>query len=237
MTLNAYLLPAPENRPGNETPYGRAPFAARPLPDLRGAELKGWYDGLPYGRTTEKLLMIVRAILAHARSRGWIDGDPAAGVERQQVRYSGDYDFYSREEVDALARAAATEQDAAIYLTAAMTGRRRGELIALRWRDVDFPGQAIRVRANYSFGELVTPNSGTIRTVPMIPDVAQALADRALVDPRSEHGCSFRREPNPRATSQHLGATPDRAAAPCRPQHARRRRRPGVRNPAREASA
>jgi hypothetical protein len=26
-----------------------------------------WYDELPYGRTTEKLLMIVRAILAHAR--------------------------------------------------------------------------------------------------------------------------------------------------------------------------
>ena len=57
-----------------------------------------------------------------------------------------------------------------------MTGLRRGELVALRWRDVDFPGQAIRVRANYSYGELVTPKSGKIRSVPMVPDVAQALA-------------------------------------------------------------
>jgi integrase len=48
------------------------------------------------------------------------------------VRYSGDYDFYSREEIEALGRAAASEQDAAIYLTAAMTGLRRGELVALR---------------------------------------------------------------------------------------------------------
>jgi hypothetical protein len=92
------------------------------------------------------------------------------------VSCSGDYDFYSREEVEALARAAASEQDSAIYLTAAMTGLRRGELVALRWRDIDFPGQAIGVRANYSYGELVTPKSGKIRSVPMVPDVAQALA-------------------------------------------------------------
>lgn len=174
--LDAYLLPASENRRASDTAHGRAAFALTALRDLRSAELKAWYDGLPYGRTTEKLLMVVRAVFAHARSRGWIDQDPSAAIERQPVRYSGDYDFYSREEIDALVRAAAGEQDAVIFLTAAMTGLRRGELVALRWRDVDFPGQAIRVRANYSFGELVTPKSGKIRSVPMVPEVAQALA-------------------------------------------------------------
>lgn len=37
----------------------------------------------------------------------------------------------------ALVRAAESEQDAAIYLTAAFTGLRQGELLALRCRDVD----------------------------------------------------------------------------------------------------
>ena len=97
---------------------------------MRAAEVKAWYDGPPYGRTSEKLLMIVRAVFTHARMRGWIDEDPTATIERQPVRYSGDYDLYSREEIDALVRAAAGEQDAAIYLTAAMTGVRRGELVA-----------------------------------------------------------------------------------------------------------
>jgi integrase len=73
-------------------------------------------------------------------------------------------------------RAADSEQDAAIYLTAAFTGLRRGELVALRWRDVDFPASTIRVRGSYSGGQLTTPKSGKVRSVPMAPEVAEALA-------------------------------------------------------------
>ena len=73
-------------------------------------------------------------------------------------------------------RAAASATDAAIFLTAAFTGLRRGELLALRWRDVDFAGSTIRVRASYAAGEISTPKSGKVRAVPMAPDVARALA-------------------------------------------------------------
>jgi integrase len=86
------------------------------------------------------------------------------------------YDFYSPEEVWALVRAAATERDGAIYLVAAFAGLRRGELLALRWRDVDFERRSLRVRGNYSHGRVVTPKSGKGRAVPMAPEVAQALA-------------------------------------------------------------
>lgn len=73
-------------------------------------------------------------------------------------------------------RAAASEIDGAIFLTAAFTGLRRGELLALRWRDVDFTAATIRVRASYAGGQLTTPKSGKVRSVPLAPDVATTLA-------------------------------------------------------------
>lgn len=159
--LDAYLLPA---------------FGEWPVAEITDAAIEAWHSGFRRSRTAEKLLMVLGAILGYAQRRSWVTENPARTVERHPVRYSGDYDLYSCEEVEALIRAAASEQDAAIYATAAMTGLRRGELLALRWRDVDFPGQAIRVRGNYSHGEVVTPKSGKIRVVPMVPEVATHLA-------------------------------------------------------------
>lgn len=159
--LNAYILPD---------------LGDVELLELSAGELQRWHSSFEYGRTAEKVLMIVRAVLAYGLRRKLIDDNPGLDVERHAVRYSGDYDWYSREEVDALVRAAAGEQDAAIYVTAALTGIRRGELLALRWRDIDFVGQAIRVRGNLSQGEVVTPKSGKVRTIPMVPVVARVLA-------------------------------------------------------------
>jgi integrase len=103
--------------------------------------------------------------------------NPAADVERPRTRVSDDLEAFSPEEVWALVRAAASERDAALFLTAAFTGLRMGELLALQWRDVDFAGDAIRVRRSYNIhGGVGTPKSGKVRSVPMVPDVARQLA-------------------------------------------------------------
>jgi integrase len=57
-----------------------------------------------------------------------------------------------------------------------LTGLRRGELVALRWRDVDFARRHIRVTASYTEHSLTTPKSGKVRSVPLAPVVAEALA-------------------------------------------------------------
>jgi integrase len=103
--------------------------------------------------------------------------NPAATVERPRYRVSDDLEAYSPEEVWALVRAAGSEQDAALYVTAAFTGLRMGELLALQWRDIDYSGEAIRVRRSYNVhGGVGSPKSGQVRGVPMVPDVASALA-------------------------------------------------------------
>ena len=66
--------------------------------------------------------------------------------------------------------------DRALYLTAAMTGLRQGELVALRWKDVDWKAARVRVRQNYVLGEFGTPKSKrSTRSVPLADDVAGEL--------------------------------------------------------------
>ena len=85
------------------------------------------------------------------------------------------FDFYSPEEVWALARAANDEQDAAIYLIGGFAGLRRGEICALRWRDIDFEKRAIRVETNVVAGRVGPTKGGRGRAVPMVREVAEAL--------------------------------------------------------------
>jgi integrase len=126
--------------------------------------------------TRVKALAMVGGIFKRARKVWGLKANPVDDVEKPPLRSSGNIEVFSPEEVWALVRAAAGEQDAAIFLTAAFTGLRRGELLALRWRDVDLAGSVIRVRASYHEGVLSTPKSGKVRSVPMAPDVAAALA-------------------------------------------------------------
>lgn len=57
-----------------------------------------------------------------------------------------------------------------------MTGLRKGELIALRWQDVDWIAQRVRVRRNHVLGEFDTPKSRrSTRSVPMSRRVAREL--------------------------------------------------------------
>jgi integrase len=65
---------------------------------------------------------------------------------------------------------------ALIFLTAAMTGLRQGELIALRWEDVDWAAGRVRVRRSYVRDEFSAPKSRRgVRSVPLAGQLAAEL--------------------------------------------------------------
>ena len=127
------------------------------------------------------IVLLLHGVFARACKVYGLPVNPVAPIERRPARASGDIQVFSPEEIWALVRAAKSDQDGALFLTAAFTGLRMGELIALRWRDIDFKGSVVRVRASRTVGALTTPKSGKVRSVPLAPDVAQALkAERGL---------------------------------------------------------
>jgi integrase len=143
-------------------------------------------------RTKAKVVTVFHGVMERARRVWKLSLNPLRDIEKPRAAASPGIDVLSAEEVMALVRAAEVEQDAAIFLAAAFTGLRQGELIALRWRDVDFPGQHIRVTASYTNGVLSSPKSGKVRAVPMAPAVAQALARLATQgEGRQDDGLVF----------------------------------------------
>ncbi|MBV9362597.1 MAG: site-specific integrase [Solirubrobacterales bacterium] len=168
--LNAHLLPA---------------FGAMRLEDITERVIERWRAGIAGRRrghealsnkTKNHQLVLMHAVFRRAVKVYGLARNPLENVDRFRLPRSGDIEVFSPEEIWSLVRAAASEIDGAIFLTAAFTGLRRGELLALRWRDVDFDASTVRVRASYAAGQLSTPKSGKVRSVPMAPDVATALA-------------------------------------------------------------
>lgn len=73
---------------------------------------------------------------------------------------------------------------------ALLTGMRRGELLALRWRNVDFNQKMLHVKASIGFGEnghyeKEPKNGGSRRSIPM-PDEVVGILTRRLTAARAE---------------------------------------------------
>ncbi len=165
--INGYLLPA----------FGERDISSITADDIDTYKERLLDDGRLSNRTIVRHLMVLHGIFRRATRVWGLQSNPASAdlVERPPVRYSGEFELLDPDEVMALARAAASEQDAALYITAAFTGLRQGELLALRWRDIDFSLQRIQVRRNFTAGHEKSPKSGRVRSAPMVDEVTRVL--------------------------------------------------------------
>jgi len=135
---------------------------------------------------------ILRRALRRAMRYGWVARNAAAladppKLERKEIRP------FNRREAWAFLRAVEGEPLEALYNLALATGLRQGELLGLRWEDVDIAQATVRV--NYALqrygGELhmVPPKTARSRRVVSVPDVAvralQAHRFRQMQDRRA----------------------------------------------------
>jgi integrase len=130
--------------------------------------------------TRAKHLRVLGACLQAAVSYRYADRNPVRELpsaqrprpERKEAAY------FENAELPRLFDALQAEPYRSLCLVALKTGMRQGELIALRWRDIDFDDAVVRVRASYTGGTVTTPKNRERRDVDLISDVVKLLAGR-----------------------------------------------------------
>jgi integrase len=132
-------------------------------------------------KSIRNYLGLLHSIFDHGMKRGWCRSNPAAMVEKPRYDSDPDIRFLTLGELESILAATPSTPlgtvDRLVFLTAAMTGMRRGEVVALRWQDVDWDHGLIRVRRNFTRAQFGTPKSRrSSRAVPLAPRLANELA-------------------------------------------------------------
>ncbi len=134
-------------------------------------------------KTIRNHLNTMHSVFEIGLRRRWCVSNPVKLAERPVIRTNETrIQFLDQEELERLLSTSFPEDafasiEPALYLTAAMTGLRQGELIGLRWRDVDLVARRVRVVSPYVRGEFGDPKSELSgRSVPLAERVANELA-------------------------------------------------------------
>ena len=162
-------------------------FGDRPIDRIEPDHVTGYLkakraEGLAT-KTVQNHLNFLHGIFAFAVKRRWVTMNPVALVDRPRGSRAKSLrlQFLQPEELDAVMRAVPDDKlgtvEKPLYLCAAMTGMRQGELLAIRWIDIDWTARRVRVVDNFTRGRFGTPKSDKGRSIP-VPDRLAAELDR-----------------------------------------------------------
>ncbi len=162
-------------------------FAGKTLDRIRPADVERYV-------AAKRKTLAVKTIRNHVNTmhsifdlglrKGWCQTNPVELADRPTVKKTETrIQFLDQPELEQLLATSYPDDafgrlEPTLYLTAAMTGLRQGELLGLRWRDVDLDARKIRVVSPFVRGEFGDPKSaGSGRSVPMAERVAVALRE------------------------------------------------------------
>ena len=159
------------------------------LADVTTGSLQSWIDkltaksGQPLAAQSRRnFATVVGGLLAHHRRRGSIGDNAAVDLEREQVRSTGDIEFWTPTEAEALLRGCPAVALPALAI-GLFAGLRTAEVARLRWEDMDFKQRHVVVLAGNA-------KTASRRLVPMSDNLLEWLAPRrggpkALVYPEA----------------------------------------------------
>jgi integrase len=151
-----------------------------PLSKLQPAEVESMLRSLELApRTIHHVRAVLRTALTRAERHGLVGKNAAALAEPPRVEHR-EVRALTPDEVRTFLHAVAGHRHAALFAVAVTTGMRQGELLGLRWSDVNLAGRELHVRhtLQWQSGVAVLAEPKTARSRRTIP--LPGIAVRAL---------------------------------------------------------
>lgn len=145
--------------------------------------------------TLRKVLVSLGQIMAYAVRHKFIDHNPVRDAERPR-RQGGFEDkkitILNREQIRVLLENTAEKKYKILFMLAIMSGSRQGELLGLKWSDIDWRNSQLHIQRTYNKGRWFAPKTkGSERMIDIGPAMLNTLREWRLACPPNEHGLVF----------------------------------------------
>lgn len=147
-------------------------------------------QGMSLG-TLRKVLVTLNQVMSYAVRHRYVDYNPVRDAERPKatgkIEIKADMQVLTPEQIKTLLEAESDQKYKTLFLMAVMTGMRQGELLGLKWSDIDFDKKQAHVQRTFNHGRFFTPKTkGSVRKIDLSPVVILELMKWRLASGRNE---------------------------------------------------
>mgnify|MGYP000898447768 CR=1 FL=1 len=131
--------------------------------------------------TMRKIIVTLNQIMAYAVRHRLIDFNPVHDAERPRSQGNEGQEkgisILTPEQIRNFLAKVTEPKYKTLFLTAIMTGARQGELLGLKWQDVDFQKKQISINRTFNMGRFFTPKTKqSVRKIDIAPILVKELA-------------------------------------------------------------
>jgi integrase len=129
--------------------------------------------------TIKRLLNVLNQIMAYAVRHKLIDHNPCRDAERPRVseKELRIISALTPDQIRAFLDATPSQKYKTLFLVAVMSGARQGEILGLKWSDVDFERKQLHINRTYTHRKFFSPKTAqSRRAIDLAPAVIRELA-------------------------------------------------------------
>lgn len=146
--------------------------------------------------TLRKIMVTLNQVMKYSVRHRLVDFNPVTDAERPKgtgiIDESKDMSILTPEQIRGFIEAEPDQKYKTLFLTAILTGMRQGEVLGLKWTDVNFTTKQINVRRTFNHGRYFEPKTKqSIRSIDLAPILIKELAAWKLISAGQNSGLVF----------------------------------------------